>query len=118
MARLGVDKDEKRVVVVRAGRLERGNVLVGVERHNTVVVVGGGEEGRGVLRRRIDVVQRRVLVEVVKVLGIVGTSIVSGPSVADGIAVEVEHIHLRSKRSARSVELRLIQYNTPIQVKS
>jgi hypothetical protein len=38
-------------------------------------------------------VHRGVLVQVVKVLLVVGASIVGGPGVSDGISVEVEHVH-------------------------
>lgn len=105
VARLGVDEDEQRVLAVRMSSLKRGNVLVGVKRHHTIVVIGGRQKRRRVVRSGVDVVHGRVLAQVLIVLSIVSTSVVSDPGVTDRVAMEIEHVHLLSMHGDRTMPI-------------
>ena len=105
---LSVNVDKERVGIVGLGRLQGSDVLVGVQRDDAVIVISGGEEGGGVGDGGVDVVERGVFDEILEILGVVSVSVVCGPGVSDGVAVEVKHIHYAYSGDGGAVELRAL----------
>lgn len=100
MARLLVDAQQNGIFLefrVANSFLEGRNELERMQRADTIVVVGGQDQSRWVFRfgalRSVHIMQRRELVQVVKVLLLRWVSIIRAPSVANGELVEAQHIH-------------------------
>src|SRR5215510_4732570 len=72
--------------------LDRRGVFERVRGDHAVVVVGGGDQRRRVFRL-FDVVQRRVRVKRLELLGFVRRSVIGDPVPADGELVEAQHVH-------------------------
>ena len=95
MSRLGLDPGHQRVLLLfqLAHHVHQlSGELEGVRGDDPVVVVGGGQQNGGVGaaagRRRPDVVEGRVLVDVVEVFLFVGVAKVGAPRVPDGELVK------------------------------
>ena len=71
----------------------RGGELEAVGGDDAVVVVGGGDQGGRVAGAGLEVVERRVGVEGLELVRVVGGAVVVGPGPADGELVEAEHVH-------------------------
>ena len=70
MARVGFDANQNWLVAYVAS-LQLGRKLEGVCRHYPVVVVGGGDHSGGVLHTGLQVVQRRIGLQVIEILRII-----------------------------------------------
>ncbi len=104
MARARLDADEHRV---RAGLalLERGDELERVGRHHAVVVVGGGDQGGRVAHARLQVVERRVRLQVPELGRVVAGAVLHGPAPPNRELVEAEHVHDAHRRQGDLVKL-------------
>ena len=89
----------------RGRLLQRGGVLERVGGHDTVVVVGGGDERGRVRRAGLDVVERRVGVERLELLRVVARAVVGNPVPADRELVEAEHVHDADLRDGDAEEV-------------
>lgn len=87
-----VDADEYRQLAF-VGLLQTRNELVAVCRHDTVIVVGSRYHRGGVFGPILQVVQRRVTIEVGEVRRRVTAAIFNRPSMADGEFVVTQHVH-------------------------
>ena len=92
MARLGLDADQHRLRAALR-RLQRRGVLEGVARHDAIVVIGGGDERRRVMRPRLHVVDRRVPIEERELAHTVSGAVFRDPGPADREFVEAQHVH-------------------------
>ncbi len=81
-----------------------------MRRYHPVVVVGCGHERRRVADSVLDIVERRIGVEILELLGIVTRSIFHTPAPADGELVEAQHVHDPHGREGDPIELRPLGY--------
>ena len=88
--------------------LHRGGELERVGRNDTVVVVRGSHQRRGVFHALLYIVQRRVLVNIGKLLLVLRRTVLHGPAPADGELVVAEHVHHAHGRKAHGIEVRTL----------
>ena len=104
---VGVDADKHRVIALVAV-LQLGCKLKRVCRHHTVVVVARSNECCRVLHALLQIVQWRVLYEVVELLLNIRRAILHNPAVADGKAMVAQHIQHTHSRQCNSVQVRAL----------
>ena len=73
--------------------LQARRELVGMARHDTIIVISGGDQGGWITRSRLEPMQRRLLDQIRELGSILGASEFADPSPADREAMEAEHIH-------------------------
>ncbi len=99
-----LDADQHRLAV-RVGRLHRRGELEAVRGKHAVVVVAGDDQRRRVIRSGLDVVQRRVRIHRLELIGVVDRAVVRLPCLADrevAKAQHVEHADLRNRGGEQS----------------
>lgn len=94
--------------------LQGRDELERVQRHHTVVVVGR-EQQRGrildaVSDRHCDIVQRRVLHQVLEVLLLVRAAVVGDPRKADRELVEAQHVENAEGTQSHSIQFEIILF--------
>ena len=73
--------------------LQARRELVGMARHDPIIVVTGCDQGGWVTRRRLEPMQRRILHQIRELGCVLGASKFADPSPTDREAMEAEHIH-------------------------
>ena len=92
------------------GVLAAGRELEAVAGHHAVVMVGRGYQGRRIARPLLQIVQRRVGVEVLEVLRVFRAAIVPRPRAADREAMEAEHVHDAHLRDAGAEQVGALRH--------
>ena len=92
VAGLGVDTDQAGVFLAYL-LLHGGRVLKGVGGDHAVIVVGSGDQDRGVAGAGFNVVERRVFDEGLELLGVVARAVLGRPVPTDGEFMEAQHVH-------------------------
>ena len=73
--------------------------LEGVGRHHAIVVIGGGDQGRGVTGTGLEIVQGRIPQQGAKhILAVRGRAVIVGPARAGGKGVVAQHVHHPDRR--------------------
>ena len=110
MARRRLDADEDRRVACVA-LLQARRELERVAGHDAVVGVGGRHHRRRILRAGGQPVIRRVRVERLEFLGIVGRTVVVGPVAARREALEAQHVHHADRRQRGAEQLGALRHH-------
>ena len=91
MTSLRLDADQRRPGTALR-RLQRRGELERMARHHAIVVVGGDDERGGVMRARLQVVQRRIAEQVGELIRLPRRAVFGRPRGAAGEAVEAKHV--------------------------
>ena len=106
MPGLRLDADQDRGVA-RLAMLYLSGELERVRRDDAVVVVGGRHERRRVLHTLADIVQGRILIDIVELFLVFARSVLHGPAPADREFVVTQHVHHTDSRQADGIEVAL-----------
>lgn len=74
------------------GGLEGGGEFEAVRRHHPVVVIGGGDQRRGIRRALLEIMQRGIRQQGREILRVVRRAKFRSPRPADGELVETQHV--------------------------
>ena len=75
-------------------------------RHHAIVVIGGRHQRRRIAGARLDVVERRVSIQIFERLRIVGRSVFRGPRRTGGELLVAQHVHDTDGRQGDGEQIR------------
>lgn len=105
MAGAGFDPDQDRRGAGLGG-LHGGGVFEAVTGEDAVVMIGGDDERRRIFRPRFHVVERRIFVDRLEFILVLGRAVIGGPGPADGEFLEPEHVHHADARQGCAPKIR------------
>ena len=89
--------------------------LEGVGRYHPVVVIGSSDHCGGVFHTRLQVVQRRVRLQVIEILGVICGAVFWNPALAHREFVVAQHIHYAHSREGNCEQVRPLGHGSAYQ---
>ncbi len=101
MSRLGFNPNQHRSRP-RLIRLHGRRELEAMPRHHAVIMIRGRNQRRRIFLSRLQIVQRRVRIQRLEVVGIIGRSVIRSPRPSNRELLKAQHVHHSHQRQRRA----------------